>query len=106
MEAHPAAGFGGVAFQNGAVQADQGVVGHVGIVGQARLKLGLEVDRFGPGLVLTAPAFLGGAIAEGRDAHAVALADDRGGLPRQIVGPGAGPGGVGGAVMARATGWA
>jgi len=82
------------------------VGGHVGVVGQAGLTFGLEVDGFGFGLVLTAPAFLGGAIAQGRDAHAVAVADDRGRLPRQIVGPGAGPGGVGGAVMAGATGCA
>ena len=100
MQAHPAAGFGGVALQDGAVEADQGVVGHVGIVGQAGLEFGLKVDGFGFGLVLTAPAFLGGAVAQGRDAHAVAVADDGGGFPGQIVGPGAGPGGVGGAVMA------
>jgi hypothetical protein len=89
-----------VALEDRAVEADQGVGGHVGIVGQAGLKLGLEVDGFGVRLVLTAPAFGGGAVAQGRDAHAVAVADDGGGLARQIVGPGAGPGGVGGAVMA------
>jgi hypothetical protein len=95
-----------VTLEDGAVEADQGVVGHVGIVGQAGLKLGREVDGFGFGLVLTTPAFFGGAVAQGRDPHAVAVADDGGRLPRQIVGPGAGPGGVRGAVMARATGWA
>ncbi len=102
MQAHPAAGFGGVALEDRAVEADQGVGGHVGVVGQAGLKLGLEIDGFGLGLVLTTPALFGGAVPKRRDAHAVAVADDGGGLARQIVGPGAGPGGVGGAVMAGA----
>jgi|GEM_PF-6221429 len=104
VQAHPAAGFGSVALEDGAVEADQGVVGHVGIVGKARLKFGFEVDGFRLGLVLTAPAFGGGAVAQGRDAHAIAVADHGGRLPRQIVGPGAGPGGVGSAVMAGAGG--
>ncbi len=65
VQAQPAAGFGGVAFQDGAVEADQGVGGHVGIVGQALFHLGVQIDRFGFRLVLTAPAFGGGAVAQG-----------------------------------------